>query len=179
MSEAHMPVTEAQVVEGDESSNYELAFHILPTVAEEEVVEVQNALREMITKAGGTIDTEESAARFDLAYDITKNIEGKRHTFSTAYFGWIRFTGMSDMVSELQESLDVQKELLRYMIIKLTKEEAARPFTVHKVQSKMPETVGDEVESEGVVIEAKTAAEDASEKVEEKELDDSLGKITQ
>jgi len=184
MSEEHMPATEATAVADDESSNYELAFHILPTVAEEEVKGVQDALKEMITNAGGMIDAEEAAARYDLAYDIEKEVEGKRSAFDTSYFGWIRFTGTPDILPELHVELNVRPDILRYIIVKLTREEAAHPYMVHEVRSKMPETVGDEgVENtdnkEGTTIESKTSKEDTSEKVEDGELDESLGKITQ
>ena len=46
MSKTEMPAAEV--------SSYELAFHVLPTVAEGEVADVATALRSMIEAAGGT-----------------------------------------------------------------------------------------------------------------------------
>lgn len=178
MAEDLMPATEAEAVaaeQNDELQNYELAFHILPTVAEEEVANVQSALRDTITKAGGAINTEEAAARFELAYDIDKEVDGKRRAFDTAYFGWIRFTSEAAALEEIKEHVDAHAEVLRSMIVKLTKEEVANPFMVHELKVKMPEMGDDE---DAGSIESKTENEEDAE-VKEEELDDSLDKITQ
>ena len=55
-----------------EVSSYELAFHILPTVAEGEVAKVSQQLKDIITKHGGEISLEEEPSRFDLAYEVCK-----------------------------------------------------------------------------------------------------------
>jgi ribosomal protein S6 len=177
MAEENMPATEAERGEGsDELHNYELAFHILPTVAEGEVANVQSALRDLITKDGGTIDAEEAAARFELAYEIAKEVEGKRRAFDTSYFGWIRFTGEAARLADITEEIDARKDILRFVVIKLTREEVAHPFKVHEIVSKMPEIVDDE---NAEVIETKTTEEDGDVEVKEEELDESLEKITQ
>jgi ribosomal protein S6 len=58
MSESQMPAAEA--------NSYELAFHVLPTVAEGEVAGVYTHLKTLIADAGGTITTEEAPERIDL-----------------------------------------------------------------------------------------------------------------
>ena len=72
MSETTMPAAEANVVLENEQNSYELAFHILPTVAEGEVAGVYEALKAQIIKDGGTITDEEAPERFELAYEIVK-----------------------------------------------------------------------------------------------------------
>jgi ribosomal protein S6 len=172
MSDKEMPATEAETVVDTETIHYELAFHVLPTVAEGEVADAQSAIRDSITKFGGTIDTEEAASSYDLAYDIKKNIDGKNRTFSTSHFGWIRFMGTAEMLGDLKEELDHNATILRYMIVKLTKEEAANPFKVFELKVKT--SVMDE---DAEVIETKTENEEEA-PVEAEKLDESLEKIT-
>lgn len=179
MAEETMPAIEVETQEeeqNDELQNYELAFHILPTVAEGEVADVQSALRDLITGSGGTIDAEEAAARYDLAYDIDKEVEGKRRAFDSSYFGWIRFSGDAEVQRLVKEQIDPRKDILRSMIVKLTKEDVLHPYMVHEIVSRMPEDLPDDEHAE--VITSKTA-EESNEEVKEEELDESLDKITQ
>lgn len=92
MSEQTMPAAEAEGVVVDERNHYELAFHVLPTVAEGEVPAVVDALKAAITNTGATISLEEAPQRIELAYEIEKPLEGKYRKFASAYFGWVRFS---------------------------------------------------------------------------------------
>jgi ribosomal protein S6 len=170
MSETNMPAVEAINTEELELGSYELAFHVLPTVAEGEVLNVFESLKNNIKKAGGEIIEEETPQRFDLAYDIDKYLEGKNRKFSSAYFGWVRFSLTSAQVAELTESIEATKELLRYLLIKLTKVEEQNSFQFHesivsnKVQTIAEEDVSGEVKEEVVVEEEpKTDTEEAKE----------------
>ncbi len=124
MSEEKMPAAEA--------AHYELAFHVLPTVAEGEVADVVSKLRSTIEAAGGTITEEEAPARFDLAYDIVKYLEGRNRKFSSAYFGWVRFTLEPSKVTEVNEVLENTTSLLRHLLIRMTKAEEAHVFMFHE-----------------------------------------------
>lgn len=127
-----MPAAEA--VDGTEERellSYELAFHVLPTVAEGEVVAVFDKIKALITKEGGEVTKEEAPARFDLAYEIVKYLEGRNRKFSSAYFGWVRFTISPEKVAELTTEVEAMKELLRSILIRLTKVEEENPFEFH------------------------------------------------
>jgi len=124
MSTEQMPVTDA--------ASYELAFHVLPTVAEGEVATVFQSLKDTITKAGGTLVSEEAPEHFELAYDIVRQLEGRNRKFSSAYFGWVRFTLVPEKLAEVSEAVDGTKELLRHLLIRLTKMEEANPFLFHE-----------------------------------------------
>lgn len=130
MSETKMPATEANTNE-QELVSYEFAFHILPTVAEGEVTNVFDKLKNHITKVGGEITDEEAPKRFDLAYEIVKYLEGKNRKFGSAYFGWVRFRLSSKALNELTETLDETKEILRFLLIKLSRVEEQNPFRFH------------------------------------------------
>lgn len=178
MSETTMPATEADVASAheDERNSYEFAFHILPTVAEGEVPGAFEELKALITKAGGEFITEEAPERIDLAYEIVKSIEGKNRKFASAYFGWVRFKLPGENIESLTEAIDNQPFILRYIIIRLTKLEEAHSFRFHENRKsvKMVEIVD---EAPVTLGETQTEEEKPAE-VSEKELDESLDKIT-
>lgn len=128
-----MPAAEASAgADERELVSYELAFHVLPTVAEGEVTAVLQKLKDIITKHGGTITTEEAPARFDLAYEIVKYLEGRNRKFSSAYFGWVRFQVDAAEIEKIADAVEHTKELLRHLLIRLTKTEEEHPFFFHE-----------------------------------------------
>lgn len=173
MAENTMPATEANAGGyTDEVRSYELAFHVLPTVAEGEVGEVYVKVKEHITKSGGTIVDEEAPERIDLVYPIVKHLEGKNRTFASAYFGWVRFTLPGEKMDTLTEELRTEANILRHLLVKLTKEDETHPFRFHEHRKslKMVEVVDEE---------AQTMTEtEVSAPVVEAELEASLEKIT-
>jgi len=147
-----MPAAEATDVD---ISSYELAFHVLPTVAEGEVVTVFSTLKDIITKHGGELTLEEAPARFDLAYEIVRYLEGRNRKFTSAYFGWVRFTVAPNAIDAISEEVTAVNELLRHLLIKLTKNEEAHPFYFHEA---LEETV-----SETIEVNEETAAVETAE----------------
>ncbi|HMA77755.1 MAG TPA: 30S ribosomal protein S6 [Candidatus Paceibacterota bacterium] len=131
MSETTMPATEAAAT-NDELGSYELAFHVLPTVAEGEVTTIEDALTSIITEAGGTIGLTETAQRFDLAYELQKMIDGKYRRFTTSYFGWIRFTAEPRVVEEVLHEVEAHESVLRALVVRLTRQEEEHPFYLHE-----------------------------------------------
>jgi ribosomal protein S6 len=164
MSETQMPAAEAVVANERELASYEFAFHVLPTVAEGEVPSVVESLKTYITKAGGQIFDEEAPERFDLAYEIAKYMEGRNRRFTSAYFGWIRFNLDAAALAEVTEHIEAHKDVLRFLIVKLTKLEEATPFRFHEsIADRKVRTIGDEEMAE---VEAEAAALVAEEVVE-------------
>jgi ribosomal protein S6 len=157
-----MPKTDMPAAEAGDSVSYELAFHVLPTVAEGEVPAVFDKLKAALTKAGAEIIDEEAPKRFDLAYEIVKYLEGRNRKFSSAYFGWVRFTAEPEVV-------EAMPELLRHLLIKLNKAEAAFPFRFHEALEVKPvETVDEDAEADEEAKESeKEATEDAEDTSEE------------
>lgn len=159
-----MPAAEAEVVVADAAS-YELAFHVLPTVAEGEVATVFQNLKDTITKHGGVLSIEEAPARFDLAYEIVKYLEGRNRKFSSAYFGWVRFSVAPAALAEITEEVEAVKELLRHLIVKLTKVEEEHPFYFHEAleSTQKSKTINlDEVVAEEAPEKAEEAADEES-----------------
>ena len=132
MSETQMPAAEANVeLLDNEMNSYELAFHVLPTVAEGEVPSVFDSIKSLITKDKGEIFDEEAPERFELAYEIVKHLEGKNRKFTSAYFGWVRFKAESGIIEPLLEEVAGRPDILRHILIKLSKVEEENPFRFH------------------------------------------------
>jgi len=186
MAEEKMPAAEAAVAaQSDERNSYEFAFHVLPTVAEGEVEGVFNSLKELITKDGGEIFDEEAPERFELAYEIVKHLEGKNRKYASAYFGWIRFKAESDKIEHLTAEIEARPELLRFLILKLTKVEEEHPFRFHEAlaaektvttveESKVVPDLSSGESSAEDTSEVKTEDESEEGDVDEEALDEAL-----
>ena len=163
-----MPAIEAQE-EGaaDEAAHYECAFHILPTIADEEVPGVVEGLKTLVVHVGGTMMSTEIAGRHDLAYEITKQVDGKGRRFNAAHFGWMRFLLAPSALVALAQELSHKPELLRYLVIRLTQDEAQNPFSLLKVSR----SDADSADADAVTTEKVEGA------VSEEALDQSLAKL--
>lgn len=160
-----------------EANSYELAFHVLPTVVEGEVATIFQSLKDAITKHGGELGPEEAPARVDLAYEIVKYLEGRNRKFSSAYFGWVRFTATPDAVAHIDAAARETKDLLRYMVIKLTKVEEANPFYYHEALAAEAKATTIDVDEETAVVaevETTTETEATAEAEEETESTDKV-----
>lgn len=160
MSDETMPAAEATAVvdeRDDERGRYEFAFHVLPTVAEGEVSSVFDALKQLITKHGGEIFAEEAPERVDLAYEIVKHLEGRNRSFSSAYFGWVRFSLEPASIPELTAAVEGRSDILRYLLIRLTKMEEAHPFYFHEARKALQQV---ETIDEQEVVDAGRASEE-------------------
>lgn len=151
MTEDNMPAIEVEDVELDskEPQSYELAFHVLPTIAEGEVDTIFDGIKDLIKKEGGEVFDEESPERFELAYEVLKHLEGKNRRFKSAYFGWVRFKAVPSNTVRINAEIDHNASILRHLLIKLTKLEEENPFRFHDAirDLKMVTNVG---ESDGV-----------------------------
>lgn len=176
MSEETMPAAEAA-----ERNNYELAFHVLPTVAEGEVSGVFDTIKALITTNGGELVDEEAPERFELAYEVVKHIDGKNRKFTSAYFGWVRFSVEAEAIEAITGGVSENANLLRHMVLKLTKAEEVDAFRFHEAleSEKMVQDVEEapkakkeetkEVEEKSEVATEKVEAEEKTEEPEKKE----------
>jgi ribosomal protein S6 len=132
MAENTMPATDVTSNDEREFVAYELAYHVLPTVAEGEVAGVTDALKTLIKNHHGEVFDQEAAERFELAYEIEKYLEGRYRKFSSAYFGWVRFRLEPSALKELVDEVEAHKSLLRTLVVRLTKPEEAAAFRFHE-----------------------------------------------
>ncbi len=170
-----MPTIEAEGVlaTDDERASYELAFHVLPTVVEGEVPAVFDAVKKIVTDMGGELFDEEAPQRFDLAYEIVKYVEGKNRKFGSAYFGCVRFKADAGVVDGIAHAVATRTDILRQLLIRLTRDEEAHPFRFHEALAtvKQVTNVGDE---EGRAAPKEAPAEGGE--VDESALEEALNK---
>lgn len=109
---------------------YELGYLLAPTIPEEDVPAAFGNLKELTISLGGVSMSEEMPKHIQLAYAMSKVVQNVRHKFDTAYFGWIKFTMETEKVLELKKKLDLDPNLIRFLLLKTVKENtiAARRF---------------------------------------------------
>lgn len=169
MAEETMPAIETNEQDMQDAYHYEFAFHLLPTIADEEVTGAVETFKKLIVSHGGEVTAEEAPQRFDLAYRIRKMVDGGYQNFASSFFGWVRFTVTPDMIAKLTEEIQHERLVLRFIIVRLSRADVERPFRVFE-KPKRSGIVGEV--GEGVEVPAEDVV------VLEKELDASLDEIT-
>ncbi len=116
---------------------YELGYHVLPTLSEEEVSKVVDSIKGELAKIDSEIIAEQHPTMMTLAYEIGKDIENKTRKFGTAYFGWIKFEIETAAIEGFKELMDKNINILRFIIIKTVRESTlATPKLAHKGMSR-------------------------------------------
>lgn len=111
---------------------YEIGYHILPTVKEEDVESVVAGIRAFIEKAGGSFIAEGAPVSIKLAYTMFVSNEGKRTAFDRAYFGWIKCELEGSAAYTLAQQLETDKQILRSIVFKTVREDT-RAVARHSV----------------------------------------------
>ena len=106
--------------------NYEFAYLLSPTLAEEEALIYVGKLSKIIEEAGGRIRRTEKPRKQKLAYDIKKQ--------RNAYFGWTTFSLLPDAVAKLEKRLKTEN-ILRFLIAE-EEESHARPQILRVIPSR-------------------------------------------
>ncbi|MFT6361390.1 MAG: putative flap endonuclease-1-like 5' DNA nuclease [Candidatus Paceibacteria bacterium] len=115
---------------------YELGYLIMPTVDEGNLSDERDALVALITKFKGIVISEEVPQLVDLAYDMTKMIDNKKHTYSQAYFGWIKFDVTPDVVEALTDESELGGNIIRSIMVKTVRDNtlvSEQPFKLARV----------------------------------------------
>lgn len=106
----------------DNTQIYELGYHVLPSVAEEDLSKEVAQIHSLISEFGGTIISEGLPLMQQLAYEITKRIEIKNVKFTKAYFGWVKFEIDREKVVGLESKIKMLQNILRFILIKTVRE---------------------------------------------------------
>lgn len=101
---------------------YEVGYLLAPAIPEEDLSVIYGNLKELVASFDGALISDEMPKILTLAYPMVKVIANLRHKFKTAYFGWIKFTMDSDKVLELKKRLDLDSNIVRFLILKTVKE---------------------------------------------------------
>ncbi len=131
---------------------YEVGYLLVPTLSEENVPGVYSGLKDLVVGFGGEIISDEMPKMIPIAYSMLKVVQNVRNKFNTAYFGWIKFEISADKISEIKKKLDLDPNVIRFLILKTVRENtiAAKRF-VHKDSRRKAPTVKKEGENETVL----------------------------
>jgi ribosomal protein S6 len=103
---------------GDSERVYEVGYLVLPSISEEKVSEEVTRLKDGVIKLGGVILRDAFPVMTELAYEMTKEVEGKKERFELAYFGWYVFKATAENLLKHKESLEADPNILRFLLTK-------------------------------------------------------------
>lgn len=101
---------------------YELGYHIVSTVAEENLPKEVEALKAIVLQDGGSLVSVGEPKLINLAYSMTKSVADIKKKFTSAYFGWIKFETKSELMPMIKKAVDANPNILRYLLIKTVRE---------------------------------------------------------
>ena len=101
---------------------YEVGYLLVPTITEENVPVIYDKLKQLVLSFGGEIVSDEMPKMIPLAYTMLKVVQNVRSKWSNAYFGWIKFSMDPEKVGEFKKKLNLDSEIIRFLIIKTVKE---------------------------------------------------------
>lgn len=148
---------------------YEIGYHILPTVKEEDLEKVVGGVRASIEKAQGNFIAEGAPSLTRLAYEIEGKEGGKRVSYDRAYFGWIKFEAPISAAKELEKALKENGDVLRFIIFRTVREDT---------RAKMKAPTLREVKRTDTIKSSPRRPEEASAPVSEADLEKALQDIT-
>ena len=115
---------------------YELGFLILPSIPEDKLSLVVDAIRGLVTKAGGAEIDAEAPFKQPLAYSISKTIGASRYVLTDAYLGWIKFEVEPGEIMAIKTGIEKMGEILRFLLVKAPRETT---FTFAKLKAVIEE----------------------------------------
>ncbi len=130
---------------------YEAGFHIVPTVAEDDLGARVTVIRDAIEAAGGRMIADEYPKHMDLAYPMMKIVANKRALYHSAYFGWMKFEVEPKGILAIEKALKRNESIIRFILVKTVRENTMVPKKV--LQQKR----GEEVLRTTVKVEEKPA----------------------
>jgi len=117
-------MADTEVLEKDEISVYEAAFHIDANLSETETKKAFDNVKEAVVAAGGTPFAEALPTRMNLAYTISQIHEGVRRDHTSSHFAWIAYELTPENQSQVDEVLRGDKTIIRHLVTITTKEVA-------------------------------------------------------
>lgn len=101
---------------------YEVGYLILPTVGEDSLAPEVSKLKDVLAEVSAKVIADEYPVLISLQYEMTKRIDTKNVHFNQGYFGWIKFEVEAKEIEVIKKKLDLNKVLLRYIIISTVRE---------------------------------------------------------
>jgi len=152
-----------------ELKKYELGYHLVPSLGEDDLALRVADLQKAVAKIGGTVLSEGYPQSFILSYTMHKLRAGKWDRYDSSFFGWMRFEASSEGVEVLRDELDHNDQLVRYLLITLNEAAFAPPPAPRRKPMR-------EVKTESKVL-VKKRTENEKGEVSEVELDKQIKQL--
>ena len=130
-TDADLEVGILDVSEDDptEVAVYEVGYHFLPTLSEEEVSKEVEKITQALKGQNANFVGERFPSKISLAYSLTKKLNEKNVHFDSAYFGWIAFEIPVQSLDTVRATFHNNPGILRYLIVKTNREAVAAAMT--------------------------------------------------
>lgn len=161
MTEEH---TQQEHQDGDRTL-YELGYHLIPTIAEDDLAAEVTSLKNVVEQYDGSFVSEDAPKLLQLAYPMEHRTQSDRATYESAYFGWIKFDMTPENVEKMQDDLAENTSILRWIVVK----------TVPEYEPHRPQAQQEESESESETKTTKTPHEDISDVELDKHINELVG----
>ena len=130
---------------------YEIGYHLVPTLSEDEVALRVGDIQKLVSQKGGSVIAEEFPEIMELAYTMKKMIAGKWEKYDQAYFGWIKLETTPEDAQALNEELRTLDFVLRFLLVKTVRENTMSVRVLARKEA--GETAAPEAEK-GPIVEA-------------------------
>ena len=145
-----------------ERKNYELAFHIKPSLEENEAIGVKDELENLVRSGGGVVSFSRTPEKTRLSYSIGHD--------KTSYFGYIQFSLENpEALETFSEPLKLNTNIIRHLLLATESEEDKRKTLAKKKK--------DKAGRKERVVPTQTEKPQESTKELEKQIDDIIGDL--
>lgn len=119
---------------------YEVGYLLVPELSEGDVSVETGNLKDVIASLGGLMVSDGYPKQIELAYPMRKSVANVWHTYTKGYFGWLKFEMTSDQTAALKEKLDQNKKVIRFLLIKTSREDtmSQKRVSTRPTKSKVP-----------------------------------------
>lgn len=166
----------AGILEADETKDrgpsvYEVGYHLLPSLSDDEVQAWVKDLTSFLKKQEANFVGEKMPEKIDLAYAIERRVEGRFQAVRSAYFGWVAFELEPRCIADVKKFMDTNGSVLRFLITTTTADEVK---AVMEGKVLVPKAVSS---TEAIAAPKRAVEEGASAEVTDADLDKALGAI--
>lgn len=156
---------EKSPVDSEKVRVYEIGFHLIPSLSEEEIADEVAGIKKAIEDADGMFITEGYPKMRNLEYTIEVPITMPKTRFDHAQFGWIKFEAGVEAPDVIKETLSRNNNIIRMIIVKTARENTLYGYKLR--QKKEAEEAEEREVSSGSVEQEKVSDEEIDKSIEE------------
>lgn len=168
-------MSENVTTHNDEVRLYELGINLVTTL-DEQIKGDFEAIKDIVKKHGADIKSESTPVAIPLAYTMVKNIDSRNIKYNTASFGWVKFESTPDKIELIQEDLDLNGAILRYVILKTTEDANTTSEAIAEILTKKNDSDDRKKKSDDSVEESE---EVVAEEAVEAEIDEAIDELVE